>query len=105
MSPLSGAYSREDRLSSLRTLPNSDASRSSTSKTCSTTDSMWARRWRAILGRRACYKERPPPPSWAALIHGRAAEFCEYVRGTTLEDVLYALPRSWNEGEPPVSPP
>jgi ADP-dependent NAD(P)H-hydrate dehydratase / NAD(P)H-hydrate epimerase len=32
-----------------------------------------------------------------AWIHGRAAEFCEYVRGTTLEDVLYALPRAWNE--------
>ena len=41
----------------------------------------------------------------AAWVHGRAAEFCEYVRGTTLEDVLYALPRAWNEGEPPVNPP
>jgi hypothetical protein len=38
-------------------------------------------------------------------VHGRAAELCEYVRGTTLEDVLYALPRAWNEPEPfPVSP-
>jgi hydroxyethylthiazole kinase-like uncharacterized protein yjeF len=36
----------------------------------------------------------------AAWMHGRAAEFCEYVRGTTLEDVLYALPRAWNEIEP-----
>ena len=36
----------------------------------------------------------------AAWVHGRAAEFCEYVRGTTLEDVLYALPRAWNELEP-----
>ncbi|PYO80521.1 MAG: hypothetical protein DMD63_00970 [Gemmatimonadetes bacterium] len=42
----------------------------------------------------------------AAWVHGRAAEFCEYIRGTTLEDVLYALPRAWNdpelEPEPPV---
>ncbi|HJP60699.1 MAG TPA: NAD(P)H-hydrate dehydratase, partial [Gemmatimonadaceae bacterium] len=36
----------------------------------------------------------------AAWIHGRAAELCEYIRGTTLEDVLYALPRAWNEPEP-----
>jgi ADP-dependent NAD(P)H-hydrate dehydratase / NAD(P)H-hydrate epimerase len=43
--------------------------------------------------------------SCAAWIHGRAAEFCEYIRGTTLEDVLYALPRAWNEGEAPVNPP
>jgi len=41
----------------------------------------------------------------AAWVHGRAAELCEYVRGTTLEDVLYALPRAWNETEPPPSPP
>jgi hydroxyethylthiazole kinase-like uncharacterized protein yjeF len=41
----------------------------------------------------------------AAWIHGRAAELCEYVRGTTLEDVLYALPRAWNEPEPRVDPP
>src|SRR3954469_10269465 len=41
----------------------------------------------------------------AAWVHGRAAELCEYVRGTTLEDVLYALPRAWNEPEPfPPSP-
>ena len=41
----------------------------------------------------------------AAWVHGRAAEFCEYVRGTTLDDVLYALPRAWNEIEPaPESP-
>ena len=41
----------------------------------------------------------------AAWIHGRAAELCEHVRGTTLEDVLYALPRAWNEPEPqPQSP-
>jgi NAD(P)H-hydrate repair Nnr-like enzyme with NAD(P)H-hydrate dehydratase domain len=36
----------------------------------------------------------------AAWVHGRAAELCEYIRGTTLEDVLYALPRAWNEPEP-----
>jgi hydroxyethylthiazole kinase-like uncharacterized protein yjeF len=36
----------------------------------------------------------------AAWVHGRAAEICEYVRGTTLDDVLYALPRAWNENEP-----
>jgi NAD(P)H-hydrate epimerase len=36
----------------------------------------------------------------AAWVHGRAAELCAYVRGTTLEDVLYALPRAWNESEP-----
>ena len=41
----------------------------------------------------------------AAWMHGRAAEFCEYVRGTTLEDVLYALPRAWNELEPSPEPP
>jgi NAD(P)H-hydrate epimerase len=43
--------------------------------------------------------------SSAAWIHGRAAELCEYVRGTTLDDVLYALPRAWNESEPSVNPP
>jgi hydroxyethylthiazole kinase-like uncharacterized protein yjeF len=41
----------------------------------------------------------------AAYVHGRAAELCEYVRGTTLEDVLYALPRAWNEGEAAPLPP
>jgi len=35
-----------------------------------------------------------------AWVHGRAAEFCAYIRGTTLEDVVYALPRAWNESEP-----
>jgi ADP-dependent NAD(P)H-hydrate dehydratase / NAD(P)H-hydrate epimerase len=51
---------------------------------------------------------RPPSPiaaSCAAWVHGRAAELCEYVRGTTLEDVLYALPRAWNEAEPTAEPP
>ena len=37
-----------------------------------------------------------------AWIHGRAAELCGYIRGTTLEDVLYALPRAWHEDEPPL---
>jgi ADP-dependent NAD(P)H-hydrate dehydratase / NAD(P)H-hydrate epimerase len=41
----------------------------------------------------------------AAWVHGRAAEYCEYVRGTTIEDVLYALPRAWNESELTLSPP
>jgi ADP-dependent NAD(P)H-hydrate dehydratase / NAD(P)H-hydrate epimerase len=41
----------------------------------------------------------------AAWVHGRAAELCGYVRGTTLEDVLYALPRAWNETEPTPAPP
>ncbi|GAC1419171.1 MAG: bifunctional ADP-dependent NAD(P)H-hydrate dehydratase/NAD(P)H-hydrate epimerase [Gemmatimonadaceae bacterium] len=41
----------------------------------------------------------------AAWVHGRAAELCEYVRGTTLEDVLYALPRAWSELEPLPEPP
>jgi NAD(P)H-hydrate epimerase len=41
----------------------------------------------------------------AALVHGRAAEFCQYVRGTTLDDVLYSLPRAWNEVEPLPEPP
>ncbi|HWL40688.1 MAG TPA: NAD(P)H-hydrate dehydratase, partial [Gemmatimonadaceae bacterium] len=41
----------------------------------------------------------------AAWVHGRAAEFCGYVRGTTLDDVLYALPRAWNEEELQPEPP
>lgn len=41
----------------------------------------------------------------AAWVHGRAAELCEYVRGTTLDDVIYALPRAWNEIEPEPEPP
>jgi NAD(P)H-hydrate epimerase len=47
----------------------------------------------------------PVAASCAAWVHGRAAELCQYVRGTTLEDVLYALPRAWNEGEPTPEPP
>ncbi len=49
--------------------------------------------------------EAPVAASCAAWVHGRAAELCEYVRGTTLEDVLYALPRAWNEPEPRARPP
>lgn len=41
----------------------------------------------------------------AAWVGGRAAELCEYVRGTTLEDVLFALPRAWNEPETPLDSP
>ena len=33
----------------------------------------------------------------SAFIHGRAAELCGPVRGTTLEDILLALPDAWNE--------
>jgi NAD(P)H-hydrate epimerase len=40
-----------------------------------------------------------------AWVHGRAAELCAYIRGTTLEDVVYALPRAWNEPEPSPEPP
>jgi hydroxyethylthiazole kinase-like uncharacterized protein yjeF len=49
--------------------------------------------------------DAPTSASCAAWVHGRAAEFCGYVRGTTLEDVLYALPRALNEGDPQPSPP
>ncbi len=47
----------------------------------------------------------PIAAACAAWVHGRAAELCEYVRGTTLEDVLYALPRAWNEDELPFDAP
>jgi hydroxyethylthiazole kinase-like uncharacterized protein yjeF len=33
----------------------------------------------------------------AAFIHGRAAELCEFVRGTTLDDILEMLPLAFNE--------
>jgi NAD(P)H-hydrate epimerase len=33
----------------------------------------------------------------AAFVHGRAAELCAFVRGTTLDDILAALPAAWNE--------
>ena len=33
----------------------------------------------------------------AAFVHGRAAELCRFVRGTTLDDVLHALPPAWSE--------
>ncbi len=32
-----------------------------------------------------------------AFIHGRAAELCGAVRGTTLDDILRAFPAAWNE--------
>jgi hydroxyethylthiazole kinase-like uncharacterized protein yjeF len=37
----------------------------------------------------------------AAFIHGRAAELCGPVRGTTLDDILFALPDAWNENVVP----
>jgi ADP-dependent NAD(P)H-hydrate dehydratase / NAD(P)H-hydrate epimerase len=49
--------------------------------------------------------DAPVAAACSAWIHGRAAELCEYVRGTTLEDVLYALARAWNETEPTTTPP
>ena len=36
----------------------------------------------------------------SAFIHGRAAEISGPVRGTTLEDILLALPDAWNEPPP-----
>jgi NAD(P)H-hydrate epimerase len=41
----------------------------------------------------------------AAFIHGRAAELCGPVRGTTLEDILLALPDAWNENVAPYEGP
>jgi hydroxyethylthiazole kinase-like uncharacterized protein yjeF len=38
----------------------------------------------------------------AAFVHGRAAELCGSVRGTTLDDVLHALPATWNEKPRPL---
>src|SRR3981081_3229318 len=49
--------------------------------------------------------DAPTAASCAAWVHGRAEGFCDSVRVTTLDEVLYALPRAWNEGEPPPSPP
>jgi NAD(P)H-hydrate epimerase len=40
----------------------------------------------------------------AAFIHGRAAELCEFVRGTTLDDILGMLPLAWNETPPVLTP-
>jgi NAD(P)H-hydrate epimerase len=40
----------------------------------------------------------------AAFIHGRAAELCGPVRGTTLEDILLALRDAWNEPIIPATP-
>lgn len=41
----------------------------------------------------------------AAWVHGRAAELCGYVRGVSLDDVLFVLPRAWNEREPELRAP
>lgn len=40
----------------------------------------------------------------AAFVHGRAAEICGYVRGTTLDDILRAMPEAWNESPTPLRP-
>jgi ADP-dependent NAD(P)H-hydrate dehydratase / NAD(P)H-hydrate epimerase len=40
----------------------------------------------------------------AAFFHGRAAELCGPVRGTTLEDILLAMPAAWNETRDPNAP-
>jgi len=40
----------------------------------------------------------------AAFVHGRAAELCRLVRGTTLDDILHALPAAWNEPVPALPP-
>ncbi len=37
-----------------------------------------------------------------AFIHGRAAELCHVIRGTTLDDIIRALPLAWNEPELPL---
>jgi hydroxyethylthiazole kinase-like uncharacterized protein yjeF len=38
-----------------------------------------------------------------AFVHGRAAELCVDVRGTTLADILDAMPRAWNLETRPLS--
>ena len=40
----------------------------------------------------------------AAFVHGRAAEICGMVRGTTLDDVLRSLPYAWNEKRVAANP-
>ena len=40
----------------------------------------------------------------AAFIHGRAAELCKFIRGTTLDDILEMLPAAWNESPAPRLP-
>ncbi len=41
----------------------------------------------------------------AAFVHGRAAELCKFVRGTTVDDVIGALPTAWNERPATFQPP
>jgi NAD(P)H-hydrate epimerase len=36
----------------------------------------------------------------AGFVHGRAAELCRFVRGTTLDDVMHTLPLAWTEAPP-----
>lgn len=42
----------------------------------------------------------PEAAACAAFVHGRAAELCGFVRGTTLDDILRAMPAAWNEPVP-----
>ncbi len=48
-----------------------------------------------------CTKDSPCSPAkaaaCAAFVHGRAAELCGVVRGTTLADILDVMPAAWNE--------
>lgn len=59
----------------------------------------------ATLVAQMCSGSSPSAPAEAAscgaFIHGRAAELCHVVRGTTLDDVIRALPSAWNETEQP----
>jgi len=50
------------------------------------------------------YETRSPAEAaaCAAFVHGRAAELCAFVRGTTLDDILAALPAVWNEQTEPA---
>jgi len=50
------------------------------------------------------YETRSPAEAaaCAAFVHGRAAELCAFVRGTTLDDILAALPAAWNEQTEPA---
>jgi hydroxyethylthiazole kinase-like uncharacterized protein yjeF len=55
-----------------------------------------------LLGQAQHANEKPAiAAACAAFIHGRAAELCGHVRGTTLDDILRALPAAWNETPPP----
>ncbi len=55
-----------------------------------------------------CTRDSPCSPAesaaCAAFVHGRAAELCGGVRGTTLADILHAMPAAWNESAPARPP-